>query len=119
MKSVAFLGDDVAHKNNNKAYQNYIALMNAAGVKFNNLKSQISYDPSLKVAEFCKRIMINGVNVTPVSPIVMYTIGKDGMYLPLVCDEDISIILGCISMVLRNIDSSYTGPDRKEINKSV
>lgn len=94
MKAVAFLGDDVCHKHSNTAYWNYITLMNITGVKFNDLKSQITTDPSFKVAEFCKRVMVNGINVTPVSPIVMKLLGANENMLALVSDESVSLIKG-------------------------
>lgn len=83
-KSLDYLvcGDDTVITSK-EAFKYYECWMNALGVKINRSKSHIceANDP-IKVAEFCKRLAVNGEIVSSESPKVLIRASRDQAYLP-------------------------------------
>jgi hypothetical protein len=83
-KSLDYLvcGDDTVI-GSKEPFLYYESWMNALGVKINRSKSHIceSSDP-IKVAEFCKRLAVNGEIVSSESPSVLIRAARDKAYQP-------------------------------------
>lgn len=97
-KSLDYLvcGDDtvIGSKRPFLYYENW---MNSMGVKINRLKSHIcEKDDTYKVAEFCKRLAVNGEIVSSESPKILIRASRDPAYQPAAI-ECIHSIIGPIS----------------------
>jgi len=75
-------GDDIVLLGRN-ASERYMDMMESLGVKVNRQKSHIceSSDPT-KIAEFCKRLIVNGERISSESPKLAVHAQRDSAYLP-------------------------------------
>lgn len=75
-------GDDIVLLGRN-ASEKYMDMMESLGVKVNRQKSHIceSSDP-IKIAEFCKRLIVNGERISSESPKLAVHATRDRAYLP-------------------------------------
>jgi len=75
-------GDDIVLLGRN-ASEKYMDMMESFGVKVNRQKSHIceSNDP-VKIAEFCKRLIVNGERISSESPKLAVHASRDQAYMP-------------------------------------
>jgi len=79
-KDTAVCGDDVCFRNNSKGTQAYTKGMEHLGVQFSSIKGYSSSASTIRIAEFCRRLYINGNDVSPVSPKVATLVASDFKY---------------------------------------
>lgn len=80
VKDSAVCGDDVAFRRLSKGYQEYVSGITHLGVQFNPTKGFSSPNSDLRIAEFCKRLYLNGKDLSPLSPKVASLSGRDFKY---------------------------------------
>lgn len=78
----AVVGDDIAFRDISQGSDSYRSGMRHLGVEFSELKGYSSVRKQLRIAEFCKRLYVNGVDKSPISPRLVTKASRDFKFIP-------------------------------------